>query len=267
MDQRYKEKHAKGKRWTARRRKTRIWSRREGDSVVYIHRNRRNGKIYIGYSTRACYDRWTYTEYKKSGEHSHFYRALTKEKELYEQAGIQSTDRLVGFESRILVDGLSLELAKEVERFTIAFLKERGCELYNGTGGGDGGPIMKGDANPTKRPEVRAKKSKAMIDHYKKHPEAREATSIGVKKYYENHPEAREAMSERFKNHPELNPNPPKPVEAVDPETGLLVYFFESATSADEFGFNHRNISACCNRKTGYKTHKGYIWRFVEKEE
>lgn len=162
LDQRYRNKHVKGKRWKARRRKTRLWSRRGGDSIVYMHRNRRNGKIYIGFTTRSCFERWTYSQYKNNGGNNRFYNALMKEKELYEKTGIQSDDRFLGFESRILVDGLSAEDAPKVEEATIAFFRGKGCELYNGTGGGDAPPIMYGDDNPMKRPEVVAKQAAAL---------------------------------------------------------------------------------------------------------
>ena len=39
---------------------------------------------------------------------------------------------------------------------------------------------------------------------------------------------------------------------------------FESATEAEKYGFNHRHISNCCNNRYGYKTHKGYEWRYDE---
>lgn len=161
LSRKYRQKHVKDKRWKARRKKTRIWSRRDGDSVVYMHRNRRNGKIYIGYSTRSCFERWTYSEYKRNGRNNRFYNALIKEKKLYERAGIKTDEQFVGFESRILVDGLSEEQAPEVEEATIAFLKRKGVELYNRTNGGDAPPILRGEDHPMKRPEIAAKSAAA----------------------------------------------------------------------------------------------------------
>ena len=43
---------------------------------------------------------------------------------------------------------------------------------------------------------------------------------------------------------------------------GTEVLRFESATDAEKMGFNHRHISNCCNKRYGYKTHKGYEWRY-----
>lgn len=37
---------------------------------------------------------------------------------------------------------------------------------------------------------------------------------------------------------------------------------FSCAMEAEKFGFNHRHISKCCRKQYGYKTHKGYTWRY-----
>jgi len=89
---------------------------------------------------------------------------------------------------------------------------------------------FKGENNPMKRPEVAAK------------------ISVGMKEY--------------LKKHPEKHPNPPKPVEAIDPESGQRALYFKSMMGAGRAGFNQGHISDCCNGKQ--KTHHGYIWRFVE---
>lgn len=93
-----------------------------------------------------------------------------------------------------------------------------------------------------------------------------------------------ENMSERWKGEnnpmnrfPEKNPMkrpevvkkmveslPKKPVEAIDPETGCRVRHFESIRGAGRAGFDPSNVCKCCNGKPGYKTHKGYIWKFIE---
>ena len=55
-----------------------------------------------------------------------------------------------------------------------------------------------------------------------------------------------------------------KPVEAIDPETGQRELFFKSTHDAGRAGFDQSHVTKCCNRKPNYKTHKGYIWRYVE---
>lgn len=82
-----------------------------------------------------------------------------------------------------------------------------------------------------------------------------------------------EAKKELYKNHPEANPmygkfgadNPTsKPVEAINPETGERVYYFESMNDAGRAGFSQGHVCECCNGKR--KTHKGFVWRHVEGE-
>ena len=44
---------------------------------------------------------------------------------------------------------------------------------------------------------------------------------------------------------------------------GDEILCFECARDAEKMGFNHRKISCCCNKRYGYKTHRGYEWRWV----
>ena len=224
-------KQVENKHCLMQRRKTRIWSRRDGDSIVYMHRNRRNNKIYIGYTTRSCFGRWTYKEYKRQradGSYVYFYNALIKEKELYEKAGIQSDDIFLGFESRILVGGLSKDMAKEIEAFTISFLKERGHTLYNLTDGGE--------SNPMDKPEARRKLSEALKGRTFSEETCRKISAA----------------------------TPKKTVEALDPHTGRVVHRFESTREAERAGFHHGDISDCCNNKQ--HTYRGLIWRVAKTE-
>lgn len=55
---------------------------------------------------------------------------------------------------------------------------------------------------------------------------------------------------------------PKKPVEAIDPETGEVVFRFDSTQSAERAGFDHGAVSKCCNGI--WRTYKGYIWRFIK---
>lgn len=76
--------------------------------------------------------------------------------------------------------------------------------------------------------------------------------------------ETRRKMSanNRIKNNPERNPNPPKAVEAIDPESGQVALRFKSIRDAERAGFNSGNVASCCN--SNRKTHAGLIWRHVE---
>ena len=44
--------------------------------------------------------------------------------------------------------------------------------------------------------------------------------------------------------------------------TSTKVIILQSTSQAEKFGFNHGNISKCCNGKR--KSHKGYIWKYLD---
>ena len=56
------------------------------------------------------------------------------------------------------------------------------------------------------------------------------------------------------------NPNPPKKVMAIS-LTKPKVIIFQSMRQAEQLGFNHSNISKCCNGKL--KNYKGYKWKII----
>ena len=91
-------------------------------------------------------------------------------------------------------------------------------------------------------------------NHPMKNPEVAAKAGKTLKEYYENNPEAREAISKALS----------KPVEAIDPKTGERVYYFESTAEAGRAGFHQSHVCDCCNGKYGFKTHHGYIWRWVQ---
>ena len=90
----------------------------------------------------------------------------------------------------------------------------------------------------------------------------------------EEYEEAKNRLSKRMKgeNNPAKRPEVrkkigeknSKPVEAIDPESGQRVLYFKSSMDAERSGFDHSAVAKCCNGKPWYKTHKGYIWRYVK---
>lgn len=58
----------------------------------------------------------------------------------------------------------------------------------------------------------------------------------------------------------QLNGSKSKAVQAIDPETGLVVIGFPSTKEAGRNGFDQSHVAACCRGEE--RTHKGYIWRF-----
>ncbi|WAX12460.1 DNA endonuclease [Enterococcus phage EC55P1] len=52
-----------------------------------------------------------------------------------------------------------------------------------------------------------------------------------------------------------------KPVVAMDPHSGKVIYSFESLREAGRSGFDPPNISSCCRGKL--RTHGGFIWKYL----
>lgn len=75
--------------------------------------------------------------------------------------------------------------------------------------------------------------------------------------------ETRRKMS---RNHADVsgenNPNPPKPLEGIDPESGQRVLCFKSTQDAGRAGFDQGHVAACCRGER--KTHAGLFWKFIE---
>lgn len=69
-----------------------------------------------------------------------------------------------------------------------------------------------------------------------------------------------ERMAKSNLNHPSMS----KPVLQLTRE-GELVREWPSVMEAQRLGgFKQGNISSCCSRRYGFKTHKGYVWKFKE---
>ena len=47
---------------------------------------------------------------------------------------------------------------------------------------------------------------------------------------------------------------------------GNIIKIWNSITELNENGFNKGCVSACCNNKPHYNTHKGYTWKFINSE-
>lgn len=198
----------------------------EDNCAVYVHVNLINGKKYFGITTNELERRW------KNGHgyynNAHFKNAILK----------YGWDNFGHF---VLYENIPIKIAKNIEEMLIREHMSYDPRFgYNKTMGGE-------LEIPTE--EARKKISESMNGH-----EVLEETRRKIS----------ESLSERLKNNPELNPNPPKPVEAIDPKTWLRVYYFKSVRDAGRAGFNHGHISTCCLGKR--KTHAGYIWRYVNEE-
>ena len=51
-------------------------------------------------------------------------------------------------------------------------------------------------------------------------------------------------------------------VKQIAPD-GSVVHIWSSIKAATKAGYGESNISRCCNKKSWYKTHKGYKWQYA----
>lgn len=206
----------------------------ENNCAVYVHVNLINGKKYFGITTREPEKRWK----NGNGYHgnAHFMNAIKK-------YGWEN------FAHYVLFKNIPVAIAKNIEEFLIQEHFSYDPRFgYNKTRGGE----HEIPSEETRRKMSEAHKGNVLGE------ETRKAKSKAMKEYYKNHPETRKAKSKALS----------KSVEALDPETGHRVFCFDSTISAERagLGFDCAHISKCCNRKPGFKTHKGYIWRWVVEE-
>lgn len=223
---------------------------------VYEHENLTNGKRYFGITTRNPITRWGNggTGYKSN---QHFWSAIQK----------YGWDE--GFSHKILFDGLSESEAREIEEILITDYETHDPEHgYNNTFGGE----LERPNEETRRKMSEAQKGKTLNEETRrkisennamKRPEVRRKNSE-VQKGKHLSEEHRRKISANHADMSGENNTMSRPVEAINPETGLRAHCFDSVGSAGRAGFRRSHISECCNGKR--KTHKGYIWRFVESE-
>lgn len=199
--------------------------------TVYYHRNKQNGKVYVGITSKQKPEhRWN------SGrgyvESPHFYAAI-------EKYGWN------GFEHVIFMDGVSEQTAKRAEKLLISLWDTTNNAFgYNMTSGGDGTPNYHPSA------ETRAKLSRArMKENLSEETLKRRSDGLRGRKFTEEHKR-------------KIGDGNSKPVEMLS-KSGDLLHVFRSAYDAEaELHINHSHISQCCNgqrNSTG-----GYLWRFAQ---
>lgn len=55
-----------------------------------------------------------------------------------------------------------------------------------------------------------------------------------------------------------------KPVAKCDSKTGEILKIYPSIKATIADGFLRNNVGACCRNERGRKTHKGFVWKFLE---
>lgn len=104
-------------------------------------------------------------------------------------------------------------------------------------------------------------KGKDIVNHLDNDPSNNEASNLEWTTYKGNmqHSSNQGRMHYKPENLKKAQESRKRPVVATK---GKEVLTFSSASEAELVGFNHRHIANCCNKKYGYKTHKGYSWRY-----
>lgn len=246
---------------------------------IYIHKNKVNGKVYIGQAKGDPCDRW--------GSNGCNYRKQPSFWSAIQEYGWSNFDHM------ILETNLTAEQANEAERRWIALYKANNSDFgYNRTGGG------KGSYQLTE--EAAQKKAEGMARYWASEVGRQQATVHSRAMMGENNPmygkhhseETRAKISKAITG--EHNPNFGKHFSkdhraklsaALSGEnnywygkTGILnkaskqVYceelsriFGSAKEAAAELGIDNSSIGKCC--KGSRKTAGGYHWRYATEEE
>ncbi len=198
---------------------------------VYVHTNIENGKRYVGITSRINPEiRWR--NGRGYNENPHFKKAIDK----------YGWD---GFTHEVLLDGLTGDNAKAMERELIALWNTQNPKFgYNMTSGGDGTP----DYHPSV--ETRKKLSFTRM---------RENLSSETRKRKSDAMHNRILSDEHKRKIGEGNS---KPIDMFD-KSGNFIKSFDSATAAEkELKISHSHISQCCNKSR--KSAGGYVWKFAQ---
>lgn len=199
--------------------------------TIYVHRNKTNGKRYIGITSKEKPEhRWN--SGRGYSENSYFHAAIQK----------YGWD---GFDHIILATGFDEESAKRAERNLIKFWDTQNrLSGYNMTAGGDGAPGY----HPSE--ETRAKLSKARLKENLS-PETIMRRSAGLR--------GRKFSDEHKKK---IGDGNSKAIEMYT-KAGTYVRSFRAARDAEvEYGISHSHISQCCHGQR--MSAGGYIWRFAQ---
>lgn len=200
----------------------------EDNCAVYVHVNLINGKKYFGITTLDPEKRW------RNGNgyynNTHFMSAIKK----------YGWDNFGHF---VLYKNIPIKIAKNIEEMLIrehmSYDRRYG---YNKTYGGE-------LEIPTE--EARKKMSDSSKGKTPTEKTRRKISEANRGRVFSE--ETRKKLSDM---------KPKKSIEAIDPETGLRAYYFESIMNAERSGFQHGNIIKCCRGER--HTHKGFYWRYIE---
>ena len=234
--------------------------------IVYIHKNKINGKVYVGITHYTNPEKRWLSGYGY-GRNCYFHAAINK-------YGWNN------FEHIIIFKNISKELACKEEQLLIKRYKKRGI-CYNIANGGEGSVAMSKETIE----KLKEYKGPLASQYGKKHsPERVEQQREIAYNMWENlsdkekknrlrgvikfqfksgkeHPNYGKHMSKENKNI--IIKALSKPVLMVDKNTNEVLKEFNSTVEAEAFlNVRGRHVSCCCNNKR--KTAYGYKWKYKE---
>ena len=239
-----------------RQSQTKTGENSRSDFCVYIHRNKENGKIYVGQTCRQPENRWLNGKGYAPG--SHFGHAVAK----------YGWD---GFDHEIVRENMTLEEADQLEQELIEKYDSRNPDKgYNVTEGGGGSAGTKHTAETKEKlrrlqKERIAKTGKVNFKGQKHTPESiakMRASHKGKHTGPKNAAYGTHKTEEQKQYYSRINS---RAVKQYDLDGKLIKQYPSGKAAAEALGVTAAAISAAVAGKT--KSCKGYIWKHAEDAE
>jgi group I intron endonuclease len=159
----------------------------------------------------------------------------------------------------------NFEIVAEYNNETTMFLEEKRLiensqNLYNIAEGGLGGDRFKG-LSEKQLIDYKQKLSEAAVRRYKD-PAERLKANCFANLSKEDYNAQLEVWSKVKKGSGNGRYKHNLPVIQIDPKTKEVVKIWTDACEAAEAGYNRKYIVWCCQNKEGFKSHKGYSWKW-----
>lgn len=197
---------------------------------LYIHTNKINGKKYIGITSKEKVEhRWR--EGRGYQENTYFSSAIEK----------YGWDN---FNHEILINDLTEDEAKIMERFCIVFWKTKNRLYgYNMTDGGDGTRGFYPSRETREKLSIARRKENLSEETLKRRSDA-----LRGRQFSEEHKR-------------KIGKGNSKPIKMFDRDGNFLKLFNSAHDAEIELGIGHSHISQCCTGKR--MTTGGYMWQFA----
>lgn len=200
--------------------------------TIYLHRNKSNGKVYIGQTIQPIENRWKNGSGYKTC--TYFYHAIQK-------YGWENFDHLILEQNE---NWAQEELDNKEKEYIIKYQANNPQYGYNITEGGS-------NISPNALPKA--------LEWMKQHPEFGKARAQDMLKWQKEHPE--EALRMRQANVKKASEARKRKVQCIETEE-----IFESASEAARKVPKTTQSKICMVCRGQRNTCGGYHWRYVEEE-